>query len=507
MKLVERGALVGAAALAALPLWVAAHPPIQDWPQHLAAIRVLHSFSDQTFGFEQFFVLDLGRTQYLTVYFSAHLLAYLVGVTMALKIVASVAIVSLPLMIAAFARELGRAPSVGLIAVPLTYSAHLILGFVNFVLALPLMFAALALAARDRRRPRRYLPWLTSAVLVACFYTHVVPFALGGLGAVLLGIGGSVRATLWRVLPLALGALVALPWLALSPAGSTLRGALGGSARGPVHLSLAESWEQIPLWLTDVWRSDWDRRLLLGWAAIAVLWVAAGAAAWVSKPERRFAARDLALAALPIACGFAYFLAPNSHAWIWPINTRFLLMGLLLMLPLVPSPAQLPQRVLALASAALGVLGVVFVARACIDFEREVGALDRAIAHIPPAQRVAGLIWSSGSEVVEFAPFLHAVAYYQAQRGGAVMFTFADFPQSPFRFREDNRPPRVRPRWEWMPERVVPDRDLAWYDWIITRGGPGSMKRSAEFGLVLEAKPWRVWQRRRAATASIQPPI
>ncbi len=507
MKSVERHALSFAAACVALPLWVTAHPPIQDWPQHLAAIRVLHSFSDPSFGFEQFFVLDLGRTQYLTVYFGAHLLAYLVGVALALKIVASAAIVSLPLAIAAFARELGRAPSVGLLAVPLTYSAHLILGFVNFVLALPLMFTALALAARDRRRPRRYLPWLTSAVLVACFYTHVVPFAIGGLGAALLGIGGSVRATLARVVPLALGALVALPWLVFSPAGSTLRGALGGGTRPPVYLSFAENWEQLPLWLTDVWRSDWDRHLLLAWAALAALWLAAGVTAWVSTPQRGFVGRHLALAALPIACGFAYFLAPNGHAWIWPINTRFLLLALLLTLPIVPSPAQLPQRVLALASAALGLLGVVFVARACIDFEREVGALDRAIARIPPAQRVAGLIWSSGSEVVEFAPFLHAVAYYQAQRGGAVMFSFADFPQSPFRFREDNRPPRVRPRWEWMPERVVPDRDLDWYDWIITRGGPGSLRRSVEFGLVLDEKPWRVWQRRPPATASTQPPI
>ena len=71
---------------------------------------------------------------------------------------------------------------------------------------------------------------------------------------------------------------------------------------------------------------------------------------------------------------------------------------------------------------------------------------------------MAALIWSNRSKVVEFSPFLHAVAYYQAERGGAVMFTFADFPQSPFHFRDDNRPPRVRPRWEWTPELVVPDR-------------------------------------------------
>lgn len=505
MKPFERLALAGCAVVAALPLWLTQHPPIQDWPQHLAAIRVLHSFSDPAFGFERFFVLDVGRTQYLTVYFAAHVLAYLVGVAAALKLVASVALAALPLAIAALARELGRSPSAGLLALPLTYSAHLILGFVNFVLALPLMFVALALAARHRRRPRPYLPWMASAFLVVCFYTHVVPFAIGGMGAAILGVGGSLRATLTRVLPLALGALVAIPWLAFSPAGSTLRGALGSGDRKPVFLSAAENFDQIPLWLTDVWRGEWDRYLLLAWSLIAALWLVAGAAAWLRDGGRGSLLRAVALGALPVACLVSYFYAPNGHAWIWPINTRFLLLGLLLALPLVPAPSPKPRLALALASGTLSLVGFFFVARACLAFEREVGPLDRAVARIPPGQRVAGLIWSSGSKVVEFSPFLHAVAYYQAARGGAVMFTFADFPQSPFRFRDKGRPPAVRPRWEWTPDAVKPDRDLDWYDWVITRGGPGSMTRSRDFELVLEARPWRVWQRRPEAAVNHPP--
>jgi len=505
MKHVERLALIGLGLLATLPLWVTEHPPIQDWPQHLAAIRVLHSYDDPAFGFAQFFVLDVGRTQYLTVYFAAHVLAYVMGVTLALKLIASLAIFALPLSIGSFARALGRCPSAGLLALPLAYSAHLILGFVNFVLALPLMFFALSMAATNRRSPRPYFAWLTSAVLVVCFYTHVVPFALGGIGAVALGIDRSLRGTLGRVLPLALGALVAVPWLVFSPAGSTLRGALGGAARGPTYLSFEQNLEQIPLWLTDVWRGDWDRRLLLGWAALVVIWLVAGGVELLR--QRPFAFTPLtALAFLPIGCGLAYFFAPHGHAWIWPINTRFLLLGVLLLLPLAPSPAFWPRLVLGLASATLALLGVGYVTRACLDFEREVGALDDAIERIPPAQRVAGLIWARGSEVVEFSPFLRSVAYYQAERGGAVMFTFADFPQSPFRFRDEQRPPRVRPRWEWMPERVVPDRDLGWYDWLLTRGGPGALGRSPSFDLVFEALPWRVWQRR-AAVGSLAPAL
>ena len=37
------------------------------------------------------------------------------------------------------------------------------------------------------------------------------------------------------------------------------------------------------------------------------------------------------------------------------------------------------------------------------------------------------------------------------------------------------------PRWEWTPERVSPDRDLDWYDWILTRGGPQRLRNAREF--------------------------
>ena len=79
------------------------------------------------------------------------------------------------------------------------------------------------------------------------------------------------------------------------------------------------------------------------------------------------------------------------------------------------------------------------------------------------------------------------------------MFTFADFDQSPIRFREENRPPRVGPRWEWMPQNVDPLRDLRWYDYAMVRGGPGRIGR---MGMLWEpvfvAPPWRVYRRRGA---------
>ncbi len=491
--------------LMVLPIWLTRHPPIQDWPQHLAAVRVLHSYSDPAFGFQDFFRLAPTDTQYLTVYYLAHFLAYFVGVTTALKLVLSVSIAALPVAVRSLARAFGGSGTSALLTLPFAYTAHTILGFVNFVAALPLMIAILALAATQRTTPRRSRIWILSALLIVCFYTHVVPFGLALLGSVLLTVDLTAT-SLRRLLPLLAVSLLALPWFAISPAGQTVLEAVGmrtESSAKPIFTAPEEAWAQIPLWLTDVWRGDWDTWLLMAWAVLAVAWLV-GSVTFrrhqAASTEQLMAARRLLV--LPPLCILAYFLLPASYAWIWPVNTRFLLLTLLLGIPLIGDVPRQAQYVLALAASAVAVFNVSYVSRAFVAYEDEVGDLQTAIEQIPPRSRVAGLIWSRGSRVVEFSPFLHSVAYYQAERGGAVMFTFADFPQSPFHFRADNRPPPVQPRWEWTPERIVPDRDLAWYDWILSRGGALKQPDARQFSVVFSSAPWRVYKRALPSVAS-----
>jgi hypothetical protein len=80
------------------------------------------------------------------------------------------------------------------------------------------------------------------------------------------------------------------------------------------------------------------------------------------------------------------------------------------------------------------------------------------------------------------------------------MFTFADFDQSPFQFRESNRPPRVPRRWEWLPNRVNPATDLGWYQFVLVRGGPGLLATQRELYEPVYRDPhWSVWKRREAS--------
>ena len=80
----------------AYPLWLVDHPPIQDLPQHLAAIRVLVDHGDAATRFSDFFIVDLARTQYLAYYLAAELLSFALGIKTANLVLLTLAIVGAP---------------------------------------------------------------------------------------------------------------------------------------------------------------------------------------------------------------------------------------------------------------------------------------------------------------------------------------------------------------------------------------------------------------------------
>jgi hypothetical protein len=257
-----------------------------------------------------------------------------------------------------------------------------------------------------------------------------------------------------------------------------------------VYLSAADALRELPDWFTDVFRSSDDERAWLVWVTALVVLYAVGAANPRVAPVSVGAARRRLAWFLPALIG-AYWVMPESYGFIWPIHGRFPLLAALFAIVIAPRVAR-PTRA--------GVVAVVLLLsvwtsatawRAFRGAARESDGLAVVLGRIPEGSRVAGLVYARSSSFVRYSPYLHAVAWVQAERGGAVQFTFADFPHSPFRFRESNRPPSVPPRWEWLPERVSPQRDLDWFEYVLTRGGPPLFG----FRLVAQQGTWALWRR------------
>jgi hypothetical protein len=503
------------------PLLYTRYAPLQDLPQHLAAIRILHDFHDPALRFERFFELDLARTQYLAYYLAADLLAYLMPVERANELLVMASLVATPYALRSLLVALGKDGRMALLAFPLAYNAHLLLGFFNFVAAIPLWLWGTALAVKELRAPRIGRALGLAALSLVCFYTHVVPFGLLSLGVALVSLTTDVRCLARRLAPLLPSALAALLWLSKSPAGQATLTAASGS--GPRRIELtppAAALEQLPRWLLDVLAGDGGRDVLFGWTAVVLFVLALGGFELASRSLARRApsalpedTRELPdapdalmrsvrrrLWTLPLLCAALYFALPTGYDWIWPIAPRFPLLCALSLLIVLPEVRALP-RVPLVAAVVLSALSFHHVGYAFTHFEREeVGDFDQALEHIPAGQRVVGLIFERGSRHVSFSPFIHFVAYYQARKGGAVMFSFADFAQSPLRFREDHRPPRVPPRWEWLPNRVRPSTDLDFYDYALVRGGPGAIaRRDSGFVARYRGQRWSVFARDGAA--------
>jgi hypothetical protein len=343
------------------------------------------------------------------------------------------------------------------------------------------------------------------------------------LGVALAGSYTSARAALRSLIALVPAGLCALGWAATSPAGratlAAARHGAGGAGPSPVFTPAARALSEIPMWMTDV-LGPGGASPLRAWLALVALALLLGIVERVVRVRRARAARHapagaqatapaasadadaigrgvaLRLWLLPVLSAALYFVAPTSYDWIWPIAPRFPLLCATWLVVALPR-LHASRHLVAVLAIALSSWTFHHVGKAFTDFDRhEVGDFDRALAAIPPAQRVVGLIFDRGSRHAAFAPFIHFVAYYQARKGGAVMFTFADFPQSPFVFREDNRPPRVPPRWEWLPERVRPRSELGFYDYALVRGPAGTIaRRNSGFTPVYRGERWSVFRR------------
>lgn len=564
----------------ATPLYAAAHAPLQDLPQHIAAVSVLRRL---LFGssLDAVFEVTLSRTQYLLVYALGVPLSALLGPEGGVRLLAAASLVAIPYALRFALRRSGGDERLAALSWPLLWNPQFFLGFLNLLLGVPLALVALGLFADRARRaePRRQVA--LGALALATFYAHVIPFGVLGLGVLTTlappmgrfrSLGAALRGLAREVAFLVPALLAAALWVARSPANdaTVLAGGVGTTARPewPAVPSLAR---ELSNTLLDV-PGDRDERLLLAWglgvlvavalaaaerptddlsvapasrtrwaplagaALFAVVYLVrhstflalwgADAAPEATWAEIAFRASMLAavgafaglafdrswrdplvgdrpsLAWVPVICAALYVVTPSSYGFIWPIHTRFPLVAALLL------PLWMPRRALGrggwLLVTALGAASLGFVvdlrARVVRWQESELGDLDEALARARPGRRLVAILAPQSSAWVPNVPTLHAAAYYQARGGAVATFSFADFPQSPFRYREGPaRPPRLPPRWEWTASLDVADPDRRYYDYVLLRRG-GTDAPAAEptrYRLAYPGRDWLLYERTR----------
>jgi hypothetical protein len=474
------------------PAWIVKYPPLQDLPFHVATLRLIHDHGNPAYGFADVYRLDLVHTEYLLYYLIGDSLAFVLGVKVASVAMMCLYLGGLPLATWALLRALGRDERLTLFVVPLGVNVMFCFGLLPFVFGFPTMLAALAVAVKhfEKPTPRRGVALGVLAILT--FYAHVLPFALFGVGCIALFPWSRPGRWLPSGAPLAASLALVAWWVFGSSAGG---GALEALKNQRPFATFDGAMSQFPRWTTNVFSDQTDEFwiIALGFVALAAMGLSLG-----DRDAAKAVARRWFL--LPVACVLGYVTLGNMLGDVWMFGQRFAVPAMLTSVPLLRMPGRGRGVVVTAAALAVAMGSITNVCKHFVTFDREeLGDFDGALESMAPRKRVAGLIFDKTSAVMSdlYAPYLHFVSYYQAEKGGVVQFAYTGFPHWPVQYQPGRYPPpgtMPRLRWEWTPEAVPLSELYPYYDYVLTRG-EGFRPPPGTFRPVFRGRKWTVWER------------
>ena len=500
LSLLARPLLCLAVAVAAtIPIWSFPFPPLQDLPTHLSTLRILHDFHDPTYALDANYRIDLGSTQYLLFYVLGDLFAYAVGVRAAGLLMISAYMVGTVLATYSLLGALRTDQRLSLLVIPCLVNGLFVLGFLPFFVGLPLLLYSWTLAIRLRETEQTKFAVGLAVVMVALFYSHIVPFGIALVGLAVMAPFRSWRALLRYGLPLVPAGLAVLRWAFFTEAGAVVRNVLASD--GSDVWPLGTSFRELYAIAFDSFKDQSDERIFCLGVVLAIVATVVGRRADAVADEPRVARW---LWVVPVLCIVGYFRSGGDQGYVAHIRDRYPVLAVFTTIPLLRFPR---QRWAGHALAA----GLVGLAAMSIEstywhfakfWSEDVGDFAGVLAHIPPRQRVAGLIYDSESAYIQHYPFVHFVNYYQLEKGGVVSFSFSGFPHWPTKF-AGNREPlgwvQAKSGMEWHPElNDVHDQLAPYFDYLIVRGD-GFDSPDDLYVRAFETTGWVLWKRRTPA--------
>lgn len=455
------------------PLWCTDILPTVDTGSHLHLMTILHNLGSDPV-LQQHYIPVHAIVPYLSYYKLVDWLAYLGGVEWANRVILSACLAAVPWSALSLLRAARHDRWLVLAVFPWMLNADFFMGFLNFLMSIPIFFWMLAAHLRLLQRPS----WRRAAVVVAwlCLQatTHYLLWAVGlallPTLSLVMGVRQGWRQTLWwplRDLLLGLPSIaVLLPWfltyfvlaegVRTSDQTQAQRGAgffarlsqvYAGEHLGPIEnvrqmadrmfdaLGTADPTAGLARQPGEIVSAIW----LLGMA----LWLVGAARA--SRPVPPVGSKEVSGSSYVgwslCLTTIAYFVFPQHLVrpiWLHGVNFRLIeVLAILGVLSLALKPLQ-PQEgtskrvwlgtaLLLAAAVALPIL----TARAFVQTRKEYGAIREAYAAIPPGKSVLTLRSKRASDRFRYHIFNNIGEYYGVMRGGYVPYSFADTSSKP----------------------------------------------------------------------------
>jgi hypothetical protein len=370
------------------------------------------------------------------------------------------------------------------------FSRALSIGFLPYLMSIPLGLVLVAEAVRAAHRPSASpARWIAGQVWLALlgtalFYSHLSSLTIFGptaalaVSVVVAARHGAVRASdrrearprrhgsrallvdLLRRLTWTLAPLVLVARLALVGRLST---DVDHPVDAPTYMSLSRSLHALPLWVFDNYRHRWDDV-----AAVGYWLVFFGATVYTLVRVARGRAKIPLVRLVPlVVAALVYLVTPFRVGAALFLNVRLApVLVLLALVPLRLPPLRALTRFVAFVTT---VAAIVFVisARACEAVEAE--GLAETLTGIRPGASVLSLSFDRRPHLTYIPAYLYPASERAATEGGEVGFSFASLPHWSIHYRRPQV--RHRPFWVFAPCEFRNSLDGPRYDYVLVRGG------------------------------------
>lgn len=424
--------------VAIAPVWLVEHPPLQDYPYHLARVNVLAHYDDPALAYRDTFVVSAYPAPYVLADWLMAGLGRLLGIETAGKVVLSLYLALFPWSLgylAGAARPAGSAGWAGgpavLLGFLLAFNWHFHMGFVSYVLSLPAALFALGWWWRGRDDLRWGRIGGLAGLVLLTYLLHI--YAFGVLAFVLVFLAlvegwrrGWRRERPWGGAREAAGRLARtlaafVPALALL-AGAVLRN-VGRSAggEGPLLLLYGNLRRKVLLAAGSLPSFDLACETALFAAGVATV-LALAAVAW--RHGRRPSWPWLAAAAALVVL----FLAlPDHLGRVFFVSNRVPLFVLLLAVAALPVPpagagSGWGGKVRSGAAVLLSVLAVLHIGSLTLRYrqiDRELADYAAALRTLPADARVAFRADEEAMSVGRIAPAALFGGYHYLRAPGS----------------------------------------------------------------------------------------
>ena len=477
-----------------VPIWATQWLPLQDLGGHIELMEIMHRHGDSTLAFQKTYILPGWFDPNSLSLGVAWLLGPHIGTLAVSKLLLCFYVLGMPLSILSMARAFQRSPWLALIGTPFVFNALMNVGFINYLIALPLMFWMVPLAKRLAEEEKTRDAMAFGICAIALFYAHVIAFLIGwAMGMFVLALYGKRRG--WIA-----GALASLPSLLmlgvwvdrmfLDPVATELGRTFGTEAGlATTYTPLEKKLTSFHTWGTNFFRDNLDEIALI---TIATVWLVAftqrPTTPSKATPSRLERLRRMGLELITLICVAAYLLLPSGANEIAILTERIpiMIITFLLLWPRAKMHEKL-MRWFLIPTVIAAMTYPFLVHQRFTQFEtHEVGELQDIISTMKQGSKVAYILSEPASNNTYMKPLWHIPkAQHAVTNGGITHDSFALRPYTPIQYKTNQSPTRVKARFEKT-------ASVYEFDYVLLqrRTTPTHMFNRKGIDFVLNKGPW-----------------